>query len=239
MQHLSDELSARHTTKMHAWEGFHTDLAQLVIDCHRMLNQHCKRNKEDYKVVFGGDRDLSEVDFNKADLGGSAIYRVKCWPTNLLPQTPAAKANKLIEWMQAGFLTAEQALSQVDHPDTEAILGDYIYKRKNIEKKLTKLLGGASFEDCQPHPYMDLEQCLSIASNQLNKLESKGYPENKLDLVRQFYEAAKKLIDAEIEKKAKQQALAIGATPGGMAPPPGAAPPPMAPPPPQAPPMAA
>ncbi len=235
MQHLSDELSARHTTKMHAWELFHTELAQLVIDCHRMLDAHCKANGENYKVVFGGDRDLQEIDFSKADLGGSAVYRVKVWPTNLLPQTPAAKANKLIEWMQAGFITAEQALSQVDHPDTEAILGDYIYKRKNIEKKLAKLLSGASFEDCMPHPYMDLEQCLSIASAQLNKLEAKGYPDSKLDLVRKFYEAAQKLVD---DKKEKEAALAAPPAMPPGAPPPMGAPPP-APMPPTAPPMAA
>lgn len=242
MQHLSDELSARHTTKMHAWELFHTDLAQIVIDGHGMLDRHCRANGETYKVVFGGDRDLEEIDFSKADLGGSAVYRVKCWPTNLLPQTPAAKANKLIEWMQAGFITAEQALSQVDHPDTEAILGDYIYKRKNIEKKLTKLLGGAKFEDCMPHPYMDLEQCVSIASSQLNKLEAKGYPDAKLDLVRKFYEAAQKLIDEKAKKAAALAAPPPGAMPPGPpvmpSPPPMGAPPP-APMPPPAPPMAA
>jgi hypothetical protein len=229
MQHLSDELSVRHTTKQHAWEAFHQDLAQLVIDGHRMLADHCKRAGEDYSVVFGGDRELETLDWSKADLG-DAVYRVKVWPTNLLPQTPAAKANKLIEWMQAGLLTAEQAMSMVDHPDIEAIVGPYIYKRKNVEMKLVKLLGGASFEDCMPHPYMDIDLCLTIASARLNEFECKGYPEEKLDKVRQFYEAAKKL-------KPAPAAPLMPVVPPGM---PGAGPP-MAPPPmpPPAPPMAA
>jgi hypothetical protein len=231
MQHLSDELSARHTTKMHAWELFHTDLAQLVIDCHRMLAKHCKQNGEDYKVMLGGDRDLRSVDFIKADLGGSAVYRVKCWPTNLLPQTPAAKANKLIDWMQAGFITAEQALTLVDHPDVEALIGDHIAKRLNIEKKIAGLLKGEPFEKCMPHPYLDLELCLSIASSRLNKYEAKGYPESKLDALRRFYETAQQLVDAE---KAKQAALAAPPAPPVNGPPMGAPPgagPPMPPPP--------
>lgn len=218
LEHLSDELSARHTVRNRAWELFHTDLGQLVIDGHRMLADYCKRNKEDYSVVFGGDRDLEEIDWEKADLG-QAVYRVKCWPTNLLPNTPAARANKLIEWMQAGLITAEQAMENTDHPDTEAILGNFIYKRKNIEKKIEKLLSGETFEKCMPNPYMDLKLCVSIASNKLNELESKGYDETALDKLRNWYEVAKKQDDAEMAKLAALQKPAP--LPGG----PGATPP--------------
>lgn len=229
LEHLSDELSARHTVRNRAWELFHTDLGQLVIDGHRMLADHCKRNGEDYSVVFGGDRDLEQIDWKKADLG-DAVYRVKCWPTNLLPNTPAARANKLIEWMQAGLITAEQAMERSDHPDTDAMLGSYIYKRKNIEKKLAKLMGGAPFEKVMPNPYMDLKLCLTIAGNQLNEFESKGYDEDALDKLRNWYEAAKKQLDAELAKQAALQPRPAP-LPGG----PGA-PPPVGPP---APPMAA
>jgi hypothetical protein len=221
LEHLSDELSARHTVRNRAWELFHTDLGQLVIDGHRMLADHCKRNGEDYSVVFGGDRDLEEIDWEKADLG-AAVYRVKCWPTNLLPNTPAARANKLIEWMQAGLITAEQAMENTDHPDTEAILGNFIYKRKNIEKKIEKLLGGEPMEKVMPNPYMDLKLCLTIASNKLNELESKGFDEASLDKLRNWYEVAKKQDDAEMAKQAALQAPpAPGPMPGG----PGAPPP--------------
>ena len=220
LDRMSDELSARHTTKSHEWEGFHQALASLVIDGHRMLAQHCKRNGEDYSIVFSGDRDLEAIDWRKADLG-KAVYRVKVWPTNLLPQTPAAKANTLIEWMQSGFITTEQAWQMMDHPDTEAILGDYIAKRENIEKKIAKLVSGAAFEECMPHPYMDLDLCLKIASSRLNKFESKGYEDEVLDKVRQFYETAQKLID---EKMAKQAALTGPPGPGPQLPPPGGAP---------------
>lgn len=220
LEHLSDELSARHTVRNRAWELFHTDLGQLVIDGHRMLADFCKRNGEDYSVVFGGDRDLEEIDWEKADLG-QAVYRVKCWPTNLLPNTPAARANKLIEWMQVGLITAEQAMENTDHPDTEAILGDFIYKRKNIEKKIEKLLSGETFEKCMPNPYMDLKLCVSIASNKLNELESKGYDEAALDKLRNWYEVAKKQDDQETAKLAALQAPAPAPLPGG----PGAPPP--------------
>lgn len=242
MERLSDELSARHTTKSHAWENFHQDLTLLVIDGHRMLADHCKRNGQDYSIVFSGDRDLEDINWRKADLG-KAVYRVKVWPTNLLPQTPAAKANTLIDWMQSGFITVEQAWQMMDHPDTEAILGDYIAKRENIEKKIAKLVGGASFEDCMPHPYMDLDLCLTISSSKLNKFESKGYEDSVLDKLRKFYETAKKLRDDEL---AKQKALAMPPGPPGPPmppPPPGADMPPPGPPmpgpPPAMPPMAA
>lgn len=193
MQHLSDELAARHTTLMHAWESFHQTLAQLVIDCHRMLAEHCKRAGDDYSVVFGGDRELEEIDWSKADLG-SAVYRVKCWPTNLLPQTPAAKANKLIEWMQAGILTAEQAMTMVDHPDIDSLYGDIIYKRRNIEKKIESVVRGGLNEGNMPHPYMQLELAMQLGTARLNEYEAKGYSEEKLDGLRKFCEAVKALM---------------------------------------------
>lgn len=240
MQHLSDELSARHTTKMRSWETFHQDLALLVIDGHRMLDQYCRQHKEKYTIVFSGDRDLESIDFRRADLG-EAVYRVKVWPTNLLPQTPAAKANKLIEWMQAGLITAEQALMMTDHPDTESIVGDHIAERENIEKRLEKLISGAKFEDCQPHPYLNLALCKTMAKSRLNQCEAKGQSEKVLDQLRKFFEATQKLIDDEIAKQQAQAAAAAGPPtppPGAppMGPPPGAAPPPPAPP---APPIAA
>jgi hypothetical protein len=255
MQHLSDELSARHTTKMHAWERMHQDLAQLVIDGHRMLADYCKANGEDYTVVFGGDRDLEEIDWKKADLG-KAVYRVKVWPTNLLPQTPAAKANTLIEWMQAGLITAEQALTMVDHPDTESLVGDHVAKRKNIEKKLDRLVAGDKFEQCMPTPYIDLDLGLQICSNRLNRFEADGYPDKVLQQLRNWYMTCQNFIDQKAAKAAELQAAALGKgpvpppsplplPPGAGGPPTGAPPmppgpmPPAGPPGPQAPPMAA
>jgi hypothetical protein len=192
MQHLSDELSARHTTLSHAWEGFHQHLAVLTIDCHSMIARHCKRLGEDYSVVFGGDRELAKIDWNQADLS-RWVYRAKVWPTNLLPQTPAAKANKLIEWMQLGLITAEQAVSMLDHPDVESLLSGQ-WKRKNIEKKIESVMRGGLDENNQPHPYMQLDLALQLASERLNEYEAKGYSDDKLDGLRKFYEAVKSKI---------------------------------------------
>ncbi len=162
---------------------------------------------------------------------------MKVWPTNLLPQTPAAKANTLIEWMKAGLINAEQALAMTDHPDTESLVGDYVAKRENIEKKITMLMAGGSFEKCQPHPYMDLDMSMTIAANRLNKFESKGYDDAALEKLRKWYEAAAKL---KADKMAKNAAMVAPAAPGAPPPPPGGMPPPTPPPVgPQAPPMAA
>jgi hypothetical protein len=82
-----------------------------------------------------------------------------------------------------------------------------------------------------PHPWIDLELGLTIASNQLNEFESKGYDEKTLDKLRQWYETCQELVDAENAKKAALQGPPPGAPPMG-APPPGpptnGAPPPMA-----------
>ncbi len=215
MRHLSDELAARQTTLMHAWEDLGTTAAQLVVDCHRMLAEHCKRLGEDYSVVFGGERDLELIDWSQADLG-SFVYRMKCWPTNLLPQTPGAKANVLIEWMQAGILTAEEALTQIDHPDIDSLFPGR-FKRLNIEKKIASVMKDGFNESNQPHPYLELNLAKKLAGDRLNEYEAKGYPEDKLDGLRKFYEAV-------VSKMPPPPPAAV--TPGALPPEPGAPPPP-------------
>jgi hypothetical protein len=228
MEHLSDELSARHTAKFHAWERFHQDLATCIVDCHRMLADHAKRNKQKYNVVFAGDRELMTIDWKDADLG-KAVYTVKVWPTNLLPVTPAAKANKLAQWVDSGYITATEMWEKLDHPDTESIQGDAGAKRKNIESKLAKLIGGAAFEECMPTPYLDLELAKKMCANKLNELEAKGYDQKVLDRLRSFYETTQKFIDQEKQKAAALAAPPVPPMPPGS--PPGAPPPPPGPPP--------
>lgn len=231
MEHLSDELTARHTTKMHAWEGFHTTLAEICTDGHRMLYDFAKRSGKNYKVVFVGSKDLQQIDFGDCDLGKN-VYRWKTWPTNLLPLTPAAKANKLFQWVDGGYITISEAFEKLDHPDTDSIQGDASAFRKNIELKLAKLIGGESFEDCMPQPYMDLELAKKMCSAKLNDLEARGYDEKVLDRLRQFYETAQSWIDKQAQKQASLAAVANGngpppGPPGIPAgPPPGAMPPP-------------
>ncbi len=54
---------------------------------------------------------------------------------------------------------------------------------------------------------MDLELCKTISSSRLNEYESKGYDDEDLDKLRQFYETAQQLIDEKAAKEAAKPPL--------------------------------
>jgi hypothetical protein len=191
MQHLSDEESLRHTPAFRAWEQFHLDLARCVVDCIRLLAER----DDNFEVIWGDDKDMKRIKWKSVDLQ-DAKWRLKVWPTNLLPQTPAAKMSRLIEFVQNGIFTPQQALMALgdDYPDIEAMMGDSNSALENIENKIRNLVDGGDYEKSMPHPYLNLELAKQIAAEKLNRFEADGMEESKLDAVRQFYEDVLALI---------------------------------------------
>jgi hypothetical protein len=189
LQHLSDTESLRHTPAFRAWEQFHIDMATMIVDCFRLL---AERNK-DFEVIWGDDKDLKRINWKSVDIDQSK-YRLKVWPTNLLPQTPGAKLSRIIEFVQNGIFTPQQALMALEYPDIEALMGDSNSALENIEEKIKLIIANGYDEKTIPHPYMNLEMAKSVVAEKLNRFEADGMPEPKLDLLRQFYEDILSLI---------------------------------------------
>lgn len=213
MQHLADEQSIRHTTSFRSWEQFHLDAATIIVDGLRML---AERNK-DYEVVFGDAKDLKRIKWSAVDLG-AARYHLKIWATNLLPQTPAAKASRIIDYSQAGLISQGEARSLMEFPDLEAVMGDANAEELNIQRKLDACVRG-DVAEATPHAYLNLDLAMSMAKQRINRLEADGVDEKVWDRVVQFWEDCNALnLKA---KNANAQAAQGILPPGGGAPPPG------------------
>lgn len=231
MQHLSDTESVRHTTSFRAWEQFHLDLAKIVVECLRLL----ANRKKDFTVIFGSAKDLKRIKWTDVDLKRDQ-YQLKAWPTNLLPQTPAAKASRALDYLQAGLFTPEQTLQVLDFPDIEAVMGDSQAYRENIEQYLdrSRKAGRTLTEDCIPNDYLDLSMAQQMCKDAINRAEADGEKSTRVDGLKAFFTA--------VTEKIKAMAPPPPAVPDGQLPPPaagmaeGAAPPipagPMGPPPP-------
>lgn len=227
MQFLADTESVRHTTSFRDWENFHVHAARCVVDMLRML---AERNP-DYEIVFGDDKSLKRIKWTDVDLGLEK-YQLKVWPTNLLPETPAAKASRILEYLQAGLFTREQVLAMIDYPDIEAIRGDVTAELKAIAVKLQAAVRGDQ-KKSTPHPYLNLGLAKTEAKKLINRLEADGEDWSKIDSVIRFYEdcAELELRATNEQAQAQQGALPPEGAPPAPAPPPG-------PPAPAAPPMA-
>lgn len=226
MEHLSEELTLRHTEKSKAWKRAYTKAARRVIECLRML---ALRNP-DLEVVFQDNEYLRRIRWRDVELNRSK-FTVKAWPTNLLAKTPAAKLRRLTELVNLG-LPPEKALMALaqEFPDLQAITGNVGAAERNIRRKIDKIAKDGYSEEYAPHPYINLQMAKDLATEAINRLEEEGNDEGMENVIK-FHEA---VVFLEDQAKAKAAALAMGVPPGA----PGAAPPapmPGAPPPPQIP----
>lgn len=210
MQHLQDTETLRHTPDFRAWERFHVDAARIIVDCCRMLAQF---GGLDLQIAWGDSKQMRRIDWSEVDLP-SERYHLRCWPTNMLPLTPGARKSFVIDLMNAGLFTPEQAKAALDFPDVEAIFGDQTAAREFIEVELERAVSGAPF--AIPQPYMDLNQAVQMSLDLINRMGADGEDEARIDRVRRWWEEALKLRDAAMPM----------APPGGdpMAPPPPGAP---------------
>lgn len=176
IQALQDTESIRHTDVFRAWEDFHVRLARICVDAIRMLAEQVP----DYKVMWGDAKDLKQIDWKEADLEDSKFYMM-VWPTNLLPQTPSAKLQRVVDMMRQGLISPQQGLMLLDFPDLDAVLGDANAALTNIEQKLSEAAKGGDTFKAMPHPYLQLDAAWKLAVDRINRLESEGAPQEAIE----------------------------------------------------------
>ncbi len=230
MEHLSEELTLRHTEKGDAWKQANIKLAKRVIECLRLL---ALRNP-DLEVVFQDNRHLRRIKWADVELERSR-FSVKAWPTNLLAKTPAAKLRRLTELVNMG-VPIDKVLMMLaeEFPDMQALTGDVGAAQRNIRRKIDKIAKEGYSEEYAPHTYVNIAKAKELAVEAINRLEEEGNDEGMENVIK-FHEALVAL------EKAQTPPVAPPGQPGmpapGMPPamPPGAPPamppgPPMPPP---------
>jgi len=219
LEHLADTESLRHTPAFRAWERFHIEAARLIIDCYRLLAEKAAQEGRQLEVIWGDDKELRRFDFRKIDLEDSR-FKLKVWPTNLLPKTPAALTQRLLTYLQMGIFTVDEIKRVLEFPDVRALFGDDTAEERNIQKRISELLSTGNQEKAVAHGYLNLEMAKTIAGRKINALEADGVDDAKIDLVRQFYEDCATLA---LKQQAQQVQAQQGMPPGGPAGPPGPA----------------
>lgn len=218
LEHLADTETIRQTTFFRAYEDAHIDAAKWVVRSLRELAKH----DPNYTLYFGDSKQLRRIKWSDVDIDEER-YHLKVWPTNLLPQTPSAKANKAMQFFQLGFWTKEETQLALDFPDIESISGDLTAALENIERMIEDARAG---KNPTPEPFMNLALAKTTVVNTINRMQADREPEEDVQRMRDLYN----LVD-ELIKKAEAAAMAAQAAAQGGPPmaPPVAAPPPAGP----------
>ena len=218
---LLEEEGIRHTDIFRAWEEFCLSIGKTMVECCRLV---AARNP-DFSLFWGDDDDLREIKWNEIDLK-SARFKMRVWPVNLLPSTPSAKLEKLVELFQLNGISREQLVVALasEFPDMRAIMGDESALLTNIQRKLQETIDSAAVTDeSLPHAFMALDLAEQVAVARINELETEGAPSDVIAAVSRWIELVRnlKMSVAPPPPPGGQSQAAPASTPlSGAAPPP-------------------
>lgn len=113
LREYSDIESERFALSHQGWENFFIEVVTLAI---KLITQQYKWGS--YKVPAPGRRNFVEVDWKDIDLSVDD-YMMQLWPVSGLPQTPAAKYERVMEMLNDGMVSKPIAQRLLDFPDIE------------------------------------------------------------------------------------------------------------------------
>lgn len=188
LQHLTDQESQRHIHIHKAWEQLDLETSKATI---ALLKENLSGGKSDFKVKYDNGRFLESIDWSEVNLPQDD-YILKSFPTNLLPTQPAAKVEKVMQWLQSGVVDSLTASMMIDFPDTE----DSGSLLQASIKSILWVIDRVIYEDdyIEPKEWYDLENGIRFMQMALSRAELEGAPEETLDMGVEWIVDAKNLL---------------------------------------------
>jgi hypothetical protein len=221
MQFLADNESLRHTPTFRAWEQYHVDLARVTIEAYRQLYRAAEDRGEDLAVMWSDDRELKRINWGETDLE-ELRYRLRAWPTNLFPQTPTAKMDRVLYMYKEGLISPEQARGLLPNPDLAGVLREDQAGQRDANARIDAALAGDR-DRAVPSAYSDLELVRITAIRRYQSMSADGASETELDRLRELIALTQELIQTQ-QPVALPPEQALPGLPPGPAPVPQAMP---------------
>lgn len=211
LREFSDIESERFALTHQAWENFVLDGNKLALS----LIKH-EYGSKGYIAKMPSKRNVIDIDWKDIDLPLDE-YIIQMFPTSSLPQTPAARYQKVKELLQDGFIDKATAQRLLEFPDVEAEQNLGNAAIDDVDYTISMILDEATPKLLPIEPYQNLD--LLLTRGTAAYLLARHYADIeqvRLDLLRDLIDQASAM---------KEAALPPPMVPGaGMAPPAGAAP---------------
>ena len=162
-----------------SYEQMFLDAAEQMISLARDISMR----GDGFSVISHGDRDIESIEWADINLEKDQ-YVMKIYPTNLLPTTPAAKLQKVIEMIQAGMISQHEARGLLDYPDLEAVNQLATASSEGIKLMIEHMIEKGVYNP--PEPFMNLSMAIQMVQNAYLRAKINQVPEDRLDLLRRF-----------------------------------------------------
>lgn len=211
LREYSDIESERFAPQHQEWEQLFMDFAETAIEL--ITKQY---GWQSYKVLVPGRRDLLEVDWAEINLDRDS-YVMQMWPVSNLPQTPAARLQRVKEMMEAGFITKAQAQRLLEFPDIEAESNLANAVIDDADATISAILDDKTPKLMPLEPYQNYDMIIERSNAAYLYARHRGCPEERLALLRNLIDNATAAKAALMQPPPGPMNLAPpGAAPGPM-----------------------
>lgn len=173
LQTLDDMETDRFIMFERAYEEFHVELGRQML---RQVRKIAKAEGGDFEVFSANKGSGKRILWNRdVDLEEDS-YVVQSWPTSLLPKTPSAKLQRVIELATNQIFDKAQVLKLLDLPDTSAEERLLLSPREAAEAQIQHILecddprGPTGY--IPPGDFQDLAYSMSRAQQEYNMLQA-------------------------------------------------------------------
>ena len=201
LREFSDIESERFMITAQAYEKLFLDAAKQMVGLARDMHER----GEKVEVISHGDKDIERINWKSVNLKEDQ-YVMKAYATSLLPTTPAAKLQKVIEMLQAQMLTQQEARMLLDYPDLTAVNQLASASSDEINMVIEDMIEKGRVH--QPEPFTNLTLAIQMVQNAYTRGKVQGVPDERLDLLRRY-------LDGCIQMLTSMQAAAQPTTPQG------------------------
>ena len=177
------------------YEKMFLEAAEQMIELARDIS---KRGNA-YEVLSHGDKDIQSIKWSDIDLERDQ-YVMKVYPTSLLPTTPAAKLQKVIEMVQAGMINNQEARGLLDYPDLEAVNQLATASSDGFKLLIEEMAEHGRYHP--PEPFMNLAMGISMVQSAYIRAKINNAPEANLDLLRRFMQESIGMLSAMAQQAA-------------------------------------
>ena len=187
LREYSDIETERFVIVGQAYEAAFLEVARQMIDLAKDVSEEGKT----YEVISYGDKDIEKIQWSDIDLREDQ-YRMKVYPASLLPTTPAARLQTVIEMAQAGLIDKAETRSLLDFPDIEQFNRLATAQIDEAEMLVEQILENGIYYP--PEPFSNLELHLKYFQAAYTRARTDNVPEDRLELMRLYMQECMALL---------------------------------------------
>jgi hypothetical protein len=209
IREYKDNETERFSTTETMYREFYDDLVKLIL----IFSRELYANGVDPSITAESKKFIETIKWSEVDMDDDKfVSRIQ--NSSIFPTTPAAKLQKVEEYVRAGWMDRDAAIRLMDFPDIEAWETLETSDRDYMDKILSNILGKGKY--LPPEPEMMLDKDINIARKAYIEALNTGADEDKLDLLLRWIEAASSLLPTPPPAPMAAPAVAPLGVPGAL-----------------------